>query len=266
MKKIVSLILVFFVFLSFISATSALDLFPLYTTEQKASLISGEMIKGTSVSDDIMTFVPAGSIITDTAKEVLSYEKGFVVAVDMLIPYPESMKDMSEDEMLLYLYNNSLQVSTMKGIEYISHRAGDKLKVLFDDAYMLLSDDKDDKTEDPIIDSVPEYAEHYVYMKDTSFGKNVYRIEYKAKANELALEMRNSSELKFMGIGIVAPGKVALSMDMMLTDEGILFSGIASVKDKTPKVNLLVYTIDLEESIMNRVIALKDWYFGRIGD
>ena len=45
MKKIVSLILVFFVFLSFISATSALDLFPLYTTEQKASLISGEMIK-----------------------------------------------------------------------------------------------------------------------------------------------------------------------------------------------------------------------------
>ena len=145
MKKIVSLILVFFVFLSFISATSALDLFPLYTTEQKASLISGEMIKGTSVSDDIMTFVPAGSIITDTAKEVLSYEKGFVVAVDMLIPYPESMKDMSEDEMLLYLYNNSLQVSTMKGIEYISHRAGDKLKVLFDDAYMLLSDDKDDK-------------------------------------------------------------------------------------------------------------------------
>ena len=258
MKKIVSLILIFFVFLSFISATSALDLFPLYTTEQKTSLISGEMIKGTSVSDDIMTFVPAGSIITDTAKEVLSYEKGFVVAVDMLIPYPESMKDMSEDEMLLYLYNNSLQVSTMKGIEYISHRAGDKLKVLFDD--------KDVKIEDPIVDSVPEYAEHYVFMKDTSFGKNVYRIEYKAKANELALEMRNSSELKFMGIGIVAPGKVAMSMDMMLTDEGILFSGIASVKDKTPKINLLVYTIDLEESIMNRVIALKDWYFGRIGD
>lgn len=69
-----------------------------------------------------------------------------------------------------------------------------------------------------------------------------------------------------MGIGIVAPGKVAMSMDMMLTDEGILFSGIASVKDKTPKINLLLYTIDLEESIMNRVIALKDWYFGRIGD
>ena len=71
MKKIASLILIFFVFLSFISATSALDLFPLYTTEQKASLISGEMIKGNYVSDDIMTLVPAGSIINDTEKEVL---------------------------------------------------------------------------------------------------------------------------------------------------------------------------------------------------
>ena len=103
-------------------------------------------------------------------------------------------------------------------------------------------------------------------MKDTSFGKNVYRIEYKAKEKEIALEMRNSSELKFMGIGIVAPGKISISMDIILTDEGILFAGIASVKDKTPKINLLVYTIDLEESIMNRVTALKNWYFGRIGE
>ena len=69
-----------------------------------------------------------------------------------------------------------------------------------------------------------------------------------------------------MGIGLVAPGKVAMSIDMMLTDEGVLFSGVASVKDKEPKLNLLVYTIDLEESIMNRVIAIKDWYFRLIGD
>ena len=140
------------------------------------------------------------------------------------------------------------------------------MKVLFEEASMLSSPDKKDKISDLVVENVPEKMECYVYLKDTSFGKNVYRIEYKAKANELALEMRNSSELKFMGIGIVAPGKVAMSMDMMLTDEGILFSGIASVKDKTPKINLLLYTIDLEESIMNRVIALKDWYFGRIGD
>ena len=128
------------------------------------------------------------------------------------------------------------------------------------------SDDIDDRIDDPEVEGVPEYAEHYVYMKDTSFGKNVYLIEYKTKGNELALEMKNSSELKFMGIGIVAPGKVSMSLDMILTDEGILVSGLASVKDKTPKINLLVYTIDLEESIMNRVVAIKNWFFDMIGE
>ena len=57
-----------------------------------------------------------------------------------------------------------------------------------------------------------------------------------------------------------------MSLDMILTDEGILVSGLASVKDKTPKINLLVYTIDLEESIMNRVVAIKDWFFDMIGE
>ena len=266
MKKVTSIVVLLFLLLPFVFATSVLDYFPLFSSSQQEMLLSGEMLKGTSVSDDVMSFIPKDAIITDTAKEVLSYEKGFAVAVNMLVPYPEGMKDMSDEEILLFLYNNSLKISTMKGIEYISHRAGDKLKVLFDDAYMLSSSNKDDKIEDPEVDSVPEYAEHFVYMKDTSFGKNVYRVEYKARDKELAMEMRNSSELKFMGVGIVAPGKVAMSLDMQLTDEGILFSGLASIKDKTPKIHLLVYTIDLEESIMNRVIAIKDWYFGRIGD
>ena len=266
MKKTLFIVFFLFVFIPFVFASSVLDYFPAFSPSQEKMLLSGEMVKGTSVSDDVMSFIPAGSLISDTAEEVLSYEKGFVIAVDMLIPYPEEMKDMNNEEMLLFLYNNSLKVSTMKGIEYISHRAGDKKKTLFDDAYMLSSSNKKDRIEDPEVDSVPEYSEHYVYMKDTSFGNNVYRIEYKAKEKEIALEMRNSSELKFMGIGIVAPGKISISMDIILTDEGILFAGIASVKDKTPKINLLVYTIDLEESIMNRVVALKNWYFGRIGE
>ncbi|MCI7606285.1 MAG: hypothetical protein MSS69_05960 [Spirochaetales bacterium] len=266
MKKKISIVSFLFIALSVVTATPVIDYFPQLTPEKQKALLAGEMVEGTSIDDEIMSYIPSGSIITDTAEEVSSYEKGFVVAINILVPYPETMKGMNDEEKLLYLYNNSLQVSTMKGIEYISHRAGDKLKVLFDDASMLSSSDASDRIEDPEVKTVPDYAEHYVYMKDTSFGKNVYRIEYKAREKELALEMRNTSELKFMGIGIVAPGKVAMSLDMILTDEGILFSGLASIKDKTPKINLLVYTIDLEESILNRVIALKDWYFGRIGD
>ena len=76
--------------------------------------------------------------------------------------------------------------------------------------------------------------------------------------------MRNSDELKFMGIGIVAEGKVTMLLEITLTDEGILLSGIGAVKDKKPKMTILFYTVDLEESFMNRIIALKDWYLGNL--
>ena len=53
-------------------------------------------------------------------------------------------------------------------------------------------------------------------------------------------------------------------VEVTLTDEGILFTGIGSVKDKNPTMNILVYKVDLELSFMNRIIALKDWYVDKL--
>ena len=105
MKKTLFIVFFLFVFIPFVFASSVLDYFPAFSPSQEKMLLSGEIVKGTSVSDDVMSFIPAGSLISDTAEEVLSYEKGFVIAVDMLIPYPEEMKDMNNEEMLLFLYN-----------------------------------------------------------------------------------------------------------------------------------------------------------------
>ena len=264
-RSLLFFFILFFVVVSVFSV-SVRELLPNMNEEKMNSLISGEVVSDSSANGDICYLIPKDALITSTANVVFSYEKGFAVGATTLIPYPEKFEGMNKDELILSLYNYGQSLSTLEGIKYISHRAGDKPKVLFEEASTLSSSDMKDKTDDWWFDSIPEYCERYVYLKDTSFGKNVYRIEYKVKGKEIALEMRNSSELKFMGIGLVAPGKVAMSIDMMLTDEGVLFSGVASVKDKEPKLNLLVYTIDLEESIMNRVIAIKDWYFRLIGD
>ena len=80
----------------------------------------------------------------------------------------------------------------------------------------------------------------------------------------MAVTLNNTSEMKFMGVSLVAKGKVIMLMDITLTDEGILFAGIGSVKDKPAKINLLVYTVDLKESFMNRITALKNWYLEKL--
>ena len=107
MKKILSVVLFFLISISFIFAESVIGYFPSFTEDERSILLSGEILKGTSVSDDIMSFIPSGSIITDTANEVLSYDKGFVVAVDMLIPYPDKMKEMNVQISIIYTVNPS---------------------------------------------------------------------------------------------------------------------------------------------------------------
>ncbi len=245
-------------------SVSIRELFPLMSEEQYASLLSGEVISDSSGNGDIHYLVPKGALIAETAEEVFSYEKGFSVGAAALVPYPEKFEGMTKDEVLLALYNYGQSLSTLSGITYISHRAGDKPKVLFEEASILLSPDPEDKTEDPWFESIPDYREVYVYLKDTSFGKNVYRVETRVKDDGIAMEMRNFDELKFMGIGIVAKNKVTMLVELTLTDEGILFSGIGGVKDKKGKMNILFYKVDLELSIMNRIIALKDWYLEKL--
>lgn len=264
MKRLFSVILVFFISLSFVFSISLKDLYPDMEEEKYETLLSGSVINDSTVNGDIRYMVPRGAMITDSAEAVFSYEKGFAVAVAALQPYPEKFNGLSEEEILLLLYNYGQQMSTLEGITYISHRAGDKPKVLFEEASVLLSPDIDDKTEDPWTDVLPEYNDIYVYLKDTSFGKNIYRAEVWTKSDGLSLELRNYDELKFMGIGIVAQNKVTMLLEITLVDEGILVAAVGAVKDKNPTMNILFYKVNLELSFMNRITALKDWYLEKL--
>ena len=253
-----------FLISSLLFASTVKDYFPLMDDDTLSLLLSGEVISDSSDINDISYLVPKDSLIVDSYNMISNYEKGFAVAVAALVPYPDKFNSLSKEEIQRKLFNYSLTLSTLSGIEYLSHRSGDKMKVLFEEASMLSSPDKKDKTPDLVVDSVPSNMECYVYLKDTSFGKNVYKVVYESREDELAITLSNTSEMKFMGISLVAEGKVIMLMDITLTDEGILFAGIGSVKDKPAKMNLLVYTVDLKESFMNRITALKDWYLEKL--
>lgn len=264
MKRIMILLLVLFIVLPSAFSVSLKELYPNMDAEKYEALLSGEVLNDSTANGDIRYMIPQGAMITETSEEIFSYEKGFAVAVTALAPYPEKFRGFSQDEILLLLFNYGQELSSLEGITYISHRSGDKPKVLFEEASVLLSPDKKDKTEDPRDESLPEYSERYVYLKDTSFGKNVYRADIRSKNDGISMEMRNSDELKFMGIGIVAEGKVTMLLEITLVDEGVLLTAVGAVKDKNPTMNILFYKVDLELSFLNRITALKDWYLEKL--
>ncbi len=248
-----------------LSAASLKSILPSADDYTYSRLLSGEIVRQNSSDGDLSVIAPSSELVSGKIDYILSLEKGFGVAVGSLVPYPEGWKSMSAEERKLVLYNSLLKVSTQKGLSYISHRAGDKEKTLFEDSYMLSSDNRKDRMDDPAVTSVPAYAEYYAYQDDTSFGGNVYSVTYTASGGEIFMDIRNNNDLHLMGINIVKKGKVNMSLDIVETDEGIYVYALASVKDKNPKMTIVFYTVDLELSFYNRMVALSKWFRSTIG-
>lgn len=259
MKKALAIVLLILLTWSLFALESFKDVVTTLNSDEYSVLLNGELLSQNTTDGDISHIAPPSVSVKEKIDYVLGMKKGFGVAISSLLSYPEGWKEMSKEEQRLKLYNTLLSISTQKDLTYISHRAGDKEKTLFEDSAMLSSSNKKDRIEDPTVTVVPSYAEYYAYQKDTSFGGNVYLLKYKVEENEIFMEISNYSELKFMGIGLVAPGKVNMALDIIPTEEGIYVYAMVSVKDKTPKINLVFYSVDLELSFYNRIVALRNW-------
>ena len=260
MKKLT--VLVFCLLLAFsLSAYSSLrDILPSVDDETYSKILAGEIVQESTSSGDLSIIAPSSDLVSEKIADVEAMEKGFGVAIGSLVAYPEGWETMTKSERKLTLYNTLLKVSTMTGLTYISHRAGDKEKTLFEECSMLSSDNKKDKIGDPEVDKVPMYAEYYSYQDDTSFGGNVYWMSYTAMNDEIFLDIRNNNDLKFMGISLVKKDKVNMSLDIQETEEGIYVYALASVRDKKSTVTVLFYKVDLELSFYNRIVALSNWF------
>ncbi len=265
MKKGLIIVLCFFVLLTAAYSTSPLRSYLKNVDDETYNeLVGGVVVKESTTDGDIRRIAPESDLVDEKIKDIESMTKGFGVAIASMVEYPEDWKDMNDKEKKLALYNTLLSISTQSGITYISHRAGDKEKVLFDETYMLGSPDKKDRVDDPIVTSVPLYAKYYSYQDDTSFGGNIYTLEYTAVNDEIFLEITNYGDLKFLGLTLVKKGKINMSLDFIEADEGIYVFAVASVEDKKPQINVLFYKVDLELSFYNRIVALSNWFKDRL--
>ena len=265
MKKFIVLSVCLFIAFTLSAYPKLNDILPRIDDETYSSILAGEIVKESTTDGDLSLIAPKSEYVSEKIAAVEEMEKGFGVAAGSLVPYPEGWKTMSEEARMLAIYNTLLKVSSMTGLTYISHRAGDKEKTLFDECSMLSSENKKDKISDPVVEVVPSYAEYYSYQDDTSFGGNVYRMTYSVTGSEIFMDIRNNNDLKFMGISLVKKDKVNMSLDIQETEEGIYVYALASVKDKNSKVNVIFYTVDLELSFYNRIVALSKWFRNTLG-
>ena len=242
------------------------NVLPGASQNQVSSLVSGGMLETSTLGGaDISTVCPEGSAFGSVVEKAKAADSGFSENLTVLLPYPKAWEGLSQHEMQIELLNLMRSVSTQEGITYISHRAGDKPKVLFDRSWYL-SDPSDwkSKIEDPVVTELPSSIESYCYQKDSTFGGNIYKHDFTIDDDEIFLSLNNVTALKFMGFTCVKEQQLSMYLDTYLTEEGILLNAMATVVDRDPQVKVLFITVDLPSAFLRRVTALTEWLSGRL--
>ncbi len=266
MKRLSIILLVLFVSAAVFAAPSLKEFFPDLSESDLQQLVSGVTIEAlTTNGQSISALAPLNSQGAKIAADADALSDGFAVAGLSFIPYPESFAKMSEEERNVATYNIIRSISTQKGITYISHMAGDKPVVLFEDSYLLSNPNKlDSRLPDPVATKVPSMYSCYAYQKDNRFGKNVYKVTYTIKGSDFLMNIRNYTKMKYMGISCVEKDGLNMYLEIIQAEEGFILYTMAVVEDRKPEVKVLFITVDLPSAFMRRTTALQEWFEMRV--
>lgn len=265
-KKTIVILLV--LLLSVIPAfclSSLREVLPDLSEEQIQKLLEGGTIEAYTVGGEKTSSLAAkNSIAYNMAFDTENLDYAFSQALVSFVPYNDKFTTMSEEEAYLEVFNTMQKISTVVGITYRSHKSDGGQEVLFSDASMLSSSNKNSRIPDPVYDSVSERSSSYAYLKDSRFGGNVYKVEYYAYGDEIFLEITNTKAMKYMGFSCVSANSLHMYVDAYMTEEGILVYGLAVVYNQKPTVNVLVTSVDLPTAFMKRITSLKNWFVSAV--
>lgn len=248
-----------------LSAATIQDLIPKLEKQEMAALLSGEVVKGKSFSDDVLRLVPEGTITYTHLQDMLATPDSFTVVSLTYVPYPEYMKHMDVEERQVHIFNTMRSISTQEGITYISHRAGNKPKVLIEKSWYLEDVNSRSGLADPVSDSVPPTAEYVVFQRDSSFGSNKYSHSYETSATEIFVNVKNLETMRVFSIfKAVEEGKLAIAMATNQLDDGLLLSAMATIEGRDPQIKILGITVDLPSAFTRRTTALGEWFVDRL--
>lgn len=237
------------------------------TESQIHSLLSSQTLEAdTTIGDSTSRLFPDGTIIKDLAQRTENLDGTFSEALTTFVEYPASMKEESDSQKFVDVFNMAQSISTIKGITYLSHSSGYKPEVLFTDSYFVESKTNRKKIADPVSETVPEQITRYVWLKDNRFGGNLYEVNYYCYNSEIFLEISNVNAMKYMGFKVLESNSLHLYLDALLTDEGVLVSGLAVIYNQKPQVKVLVVTVDLPSAFMKRIDSLKNWFCEKIAE
>ena len=147
----------------------------------------------------------------------------------------------------------------MEGIEYYS-ASRERMRIFYEESYVINNPDDRDHRDDPLVTEIPRTDNIYVYQRDSSFGRNVYSVEYRHRDDTFFMSMTNLTRMYYGIAPVVAPENLEIHLAVVETEEGYLFYGVTGVD----VITLLGLEDRVKDSFSNRIEAIFRWFESRI--
>jgi hypothetical protein len=198
--------------------SASADLAGLVGAERAAALIRGDALSGLQGKNPSPALAPANDFVKNMAGEMIqSLKPSFFVENLSLYRKPSTQARSWTERERTALYNESLALSSLAGIQYYS-ASRKEMRTFYETSIVVGGSDGKNPLPDPVYTVPPSQLVIYARQKDLSFGDNVYRYEYHARSDSLVFVQEN---LTSMNYGIIpAVGKNKLRSMVAVFDAG----------------------------------------------
>jgi hypothetical protein len=227
--------------------------------EWVAELLRGEPIIATQHQDPRFNLIPRDGFIEKLLREAAEVlEPSFLVESLFLYPKPPGAAAGSwSDAERTALYNGSLALSTLAGIQYFS-TSRNTMRTFYETS-AVIDGPRGKPLADPVFTRPPAELTLYARQKDLTFGENIYQYTYYAQPGALICILENTTT---MAAGIIpAVGKNKLRSVIALFDAGeylLIYCASMAKAASLPGMNQRV-----SASFSTRVEAILKWICGR---
>jgi hypothetical protein len=181
------------------------------------------------------------------------------IGVEALFLLRDRIEGDTEAERELALYNIFRGVSTMEGIEYYS-ASRERMRIFYEESFAITDPDSREPIPDPTVEEVPATDRIFVYQEDSSFGRNVYTVEFVRREDAYIMSMTNLTRMYYGILPVVAPENLEIHLTVVETEEGYLFYGACGVW----VISLFGLEDRAKDSFYNRIEALYRWFRSRV--
>ncbi|MDR0403182.1 MAG: hypothetical protein LBH35_06290 [Treponema sp.] len=241
------------------SPQPAQSLTDLVGAERAASLVRGGTLSSFQNKNPRPALVPSNDFVKNMADEMIrSLRPSFFVENLSLYRKPPARGRPWTDSERTALYNESLALSSLAGIQYYS-ASRKEMRTFYETSTVVSGSDGKNPLPDPVYAVPPPQLVVYARQKDLSFGDNVYRYNYYARPESLVFVQENLSSMNYGIIPAVGKNKLRSIVAVLDAEEYLLIYAVSMAK----AASLPGMGERVGNSFSTRAEAILGWFKGQ---